>query len=1639
MKSKAILVALLALAFQAQAASVSRSDAESAVRAWAAGGRRHLGVSFGSGAVEKSASHSTTNGAVFYSVKLRGGGTVFTSADTSVTPIIAFTAATNDFTSIDRRSPLWALLNSDLSSRRVTSRGGGLAYASSPSSAAGSNAAAWRSLVAVGARPDYAGADLDPSRTSVSDVRVDVLVKSKWSQGERIWNYYTPPGNPGDKKNYVCGCVATAAAQIMRYFHGPVDDGGLGIPIPNADVAAKTFTCQVDDKPVQLTMQGGQYAWDDMPLTPLTSGGITEDQRKNIGKITSDFGITVSMMYAADGSGSYTSDVPGSLVDNFGYAQAVWVQINGEITPEGGKVLQNTLFANFDAGRPCAMSIPGHAIVADGYGYEGDVPYVHLNMGWAGSCDFWYNLPDITEASKAFDAVNGIGYNIFPEIGGIVGEMTTHAIVSGRVLDEDGNPVSGCAVTVYEPGTYTAVTSVTSGANGIWAAILPAGTYDFMAKTDDDEWIGVAESVLLTVPTTHKDRSSLVASATAVGNSWGNDLVLEHPSVRVGGVVFSSIDRGIAAARELAASTGEAALVEVLDTTRLKATATIDFDCVLMATNATPAASAVTRLAGAQFVVAPEASFVVSNIVFAAGDNTVVEVEDGGSLSLSGKVDFGVSDYVAAVHTVAATGFTLLGAVSPGFTLSCDAATEEGSVFGSAVATDTATFNAICACAPRIANAADEWGEMRGYVKGSSPTYSLVWQTQPVPLTDAVGYYLDAGGNKKTAARIDRLFDKYAAALAAGELGDTRKIVILKNGSMSRFVPVADGLTLTGKTGGVDVDLAKASNTVFSVTGGLLSVSGVTFRNYVGNAVFLVNGSGASLRLGAGVQLVDIVGTNSWSGAVCVRNGLATLTGGAVLDNCRATGQYSPARVKNAYGGAVYVASGKRLKLSGCTIRNCYARNYGGAVFAEAKSTVEFSGELNIVGNTSGSNSKLVGDDVYLKNGNNRATATITDAVTGKVGIMWSSSTGSFGNTNGLALAEAASATVAHSSAAAFFSDATASLVAEPYDALPGLRWNAAPTGPQPWTGPVSAASALVKGSDGSQAYYLLVSEALKAVNSDATIWVTGWTGNTIGEDITITNSVTLRSDTNKGFFWIDRSADCSLIIGKGGKIIMKDIVVYGSDVTNDTTMAFSEEPRTAPLFDVQGGELRMVTPSDSAQYQTAIVSVRGAGRDAGAVSVWKGGIFRMYPGTEISDCINEYDNAADGSGRGAAVLVDDGTAVFTGGTVTGCKTYTGGGVFIGNKGKIRVSGDVNITGNTDLKGKANNLVVYDQGSLRLDAKLTGSIGYIEGVSGDTEVFGYAADDVTPADALSSAHNFTHDVTGDVGLAVTGSAGTLLVWGSAPDSSGKYTDEEGNEYTLVSGGDKVKVDAPTAVSGLVYNGKAQTGVPAGTGYTLTDYKKTNAGSYTAVATPRPGFSWSDGSTSAKSISWKIAKATYDMSAVVFADATYTYSGEYYALEITGELPDGVTVSYENNRQRDVGVYTATASFAGDSANYMTIPDKTAKLTIVAAEEPVPPPDDPPGPEPAQPVPVAFAAIAGADGTTWTLTVTDAVEKCWYSLYETNSLTGGFATDGLEPVARRQAASGDVPSIVFERMTDGSQVFWKVVAEPEDAH
>ena len=66
--------------------------------------------------------------------------------------------------------------------------------------------------------------------------------------------------------------------------------------------------------------------------------------------------------------------------------------------------------------------------------------------------------------------------------------------------------------------------------------------------------------------------------------------------------------------------------------------------------------------------------------------------------------------------------------------------------------------------------------------------------------------------------------------------------------------------------------------------------------------------------------------------------------------------------------------------------------------------------------------------------------------------------------------------------------------------------------------------------------------------------------------------------------------------------------------------------------------------------------------------------------------------------------------------------------------------------------------------------------------------------------------------------------------------------------------------APTAKSGLKYTGSTQTGVPAGTGYTISGNTAKDAGNYQATVTLASGYKWSDGLASAsRTVSWSIAK------------------------------------------------------------------------------------------------------------------------------------------------------------------------------------
>lgn len=83
----------------------------------------------------------------------------------------------------------------------------------------------------------------------------------------------------------------------------------------------------------------------------------------------------------------------------------------------------------------------------------------------------------------------------------------------------------------------------------------------------------------------------------------------------------------------------------------------------------------------------------------------------------------------------------------------------------------------------------------------------------------------------------------------------------------------------------------------------------------------------------------------------------------------------------------------------------------------------------------------------------------------------------------------------------------------------------------------------------------------------------------------------------------------------------------------------------------------------------------------------------------------------------------------------------------------------------------------------------------------------------------------------------------------------------------------------------------------------------------------------------KELSYKINKATYDMSKFKFENKKVTYNGKNQSITATG-IPEGLKVTYLNNDKKKVGEYKVTAHFEVDTKNYNPVSDKTATLTIV---------------------------------------------------------------------------------------------------------
>jgi len=461
-----LAMAVLLFAEGVWASPTTQGQAEKVVLNWLRKGAVPLGAPLGRQIKEVQTFTDSAGTPAYYVVYLNPAGMVFLPADDLVEPIIGFMPEGSYDPS--PTNPLGALVSRDipgrvLQARAIEARGLEALAPGTPQTTAQRK---WAGL----SNPTGDGQAMEAGLPGISDVRVTPLVQSYWWQrtvaGQACFNYYTPPYATGNPGNYVCGCVATAMAQLMHYNQYPT----TGVD------KTKPFDIWVDNNKQTAYLRGGSgpggaYDWGSMVLVP--SSDMTETQRQILGALVSDTGVSVSMSYTDNNSTSNTSTAAWSYVNVFRYMNANY-GYNGKANIPLPN-LYPMINPNLDGQLPVQLGINqngtnGHSILADGYGYDTGTMYHHLKMGWvATSLDVWYNLPNFTAGDSSYDTVHTCVYNVFKD--------GTGEIISGRVTTAGNTPISGGTVTATRSGggTYT----TTTNAKGIYAlAKVPsASTY----------------------------------------------------------------------------------------------------------------------------------------------------------------------------------------------------------------------------------------------------------------------------------------------------------------------------------------------------------------------------------------------------------------------------------------------------------------------------------------------------------------------------------------------------------------------------------------------------------------------------------------------------------------------------------------------------------------------------------------------------------------------------------------------------------------------------------------------------------------------------------------------------------------------------------------------------------------------------------------------------------------------------------------------------------------------------------------------------------------------------------------------------------------------------------------------------------
>ena len=224
---------------------------------------------------------------------------------------------------------------------------------------------------------------------------VDPLLTTQWDQDEP-YNDSCPNGiELGHPTKALTGCVATAMAQVMKYWNYPERGTGshtyyssdiIGISNHGYGEPSANFGATV-------------YDWDNMPDS-LTSASPSV-QKAAVATLMYHCGVACDMHYGSEhyGSGSKILNIPylrlgnalNGMIKYFGYSSSATGILRNKYDDSTWAALVR---GELDASRPIIYGgfdpfYDGHCFVCDGYDDENRY---HFNWGWSGECDGFFTL-----------------------------------------------------------------------------------------------------------------------------------------------------------------------------------------------------------------------------------------------------------------------------------------------------------------------------------------------------------------------------------------------------------------------------------------------------------------------------------------------------------------------------------------------------------------------------------------------------------------------------------------------------------------------------------------------------------------------------------------------------------------------------------------------------------------------------------------------------------------------------------------------------------------------------------------------------------------------------------------------------------------------------------------------------------------------------------------------------------------------------------------------------------------------------------------------------------------------------------------------------------------------------------------------